>query len=391
MTRGKARAGGAKRTVVEIIQSAAHQGEGLLRAALTFEAALAVERKRRVNDKLTAMAATITELMEAQEQMAESQKVFMEGGKALVDSNRTMMETIKAQAEEIMALKALVQESSRPRSYSGAVVGQSAAEGVNVAQKQYPVSEGKQVQRGRPQVSRRISPCHRHGQVQRRKEQLHRHRRLPPSRTHDQQGHRKAEQCSPVKCDSVAKQCVLDEVVDDGKTLKKDFLKGFKANNGSEEADCTVMKATWLSKGNAAKKVGSLKVWLKNKVGEDHLLRAGTAVFGAMGAFCSPFVVGENSGPCYRCNRYAHKQASCTSHARCAICSKGHRRDECTNKDDPRCPACNDAHTVFDWTCKLHPQHYRRVGQQKSKARQEQHGAAADVGMDGTTHSSPSC
>ena len=37
-------------------------------------------------------------------------------------------------------------------------------------------------------------------------------------------------------------------------------------------------------------------------------------------------------GPCYHCNWYGHKQALCTSHIRCAICSKGHRRDDCTNR-----------------------------------------------------------
>jgi hypothetical protein len=57
----------------------------------------------------------------------------------------------------------------------------------------------------------------------------------------------------------------------------------------------------------------------------------------------SPFIVRDYSGPYYHCNRYGHKQASCTSYLRCAICSKGYHRDECTNKDSLKCPACGDA------------------------------------------------
>jgi hypothetical protein len=48
-----------------------------------------------------------------------------------------------------------------------------------------------------------------------------------------------------------------------------------------------------------------------------------------------PFIVRDNSGLCYHCTRYGHKQASCTSYLRCAICSKGHCRDEYTNEDSP--------------------------------------------------------
>jgi hypothetical protein len=145
----------------------------------------------------------------------------------------------------------------------------------------------------------------------------------------------------------------------------------------------------WLSKVDAKKKVWSMVVWLKNRVDADYLMRRGTAMFGVTDAFCSPFIVRDNSGPCYHCNRYGHKQASCTSYIRCAICSKGHRLDECTNKDSPKCPACGDAHTVFDWACKLHPQHYRHVGQQKAKTRQGERGADMDIDMDGYARTSP--
>ena len=199
----------------------------------------------------------------------------------------------------------------------------------------------------------------------------------------------KGEQWYPVKFDSVVKQCVLDQVVNDGQTLNKDFAKDFKADNSCETAECTVMKATWLSKVDSKKKGGSMVVWLKNRVDAEYLLRTGTAMFGATDAFCSPFIVRDKSGPCYHCNRYGHKQASCTSSVRCAICSKGHRRDECPNKDSPKCPACGDAHTVFDWACKLHPQHYRHVGQQKAKTRQDQRGAAIDIDTESVPRTSP--
>lgn len=151
------------------------------------------------------------------------------------------------------------------------------------------------------------------------------------------------------------------------------------------------MKATWLSKADAAKKVGSLVMWLKNKADTDYLLRTRVVMFGATGAFCSPFVIRDNSGPCYNCNRYGHKQASCTSRIRCASCSKGHSRDDCTSKDNPKCPACGDRHTVFDWSCKRHPQHYRHLGQQKAKERHNQRVGSADVEMDDARPNTTSC
>jgi hypothetical protein len=57
-----------------------------------------------------------------------------------------------------------------------------------------------------------------------------------------------------------AKQCVLDQDVNDGKMLNKGFAKDFKADNSCETAECTVTKGTWLSKADAKKKVGSMVV-----------------------------------------------------------------------------------------------------------------------------------
>jgi hypothetical protein len=109
-----------------------------------------------------------------------------------------------------------------------------------------------------------------------------------------------------------------------GETLNKNLAKDFKADNRCEMAGCTATKAIWLSKFDAKKKLRSMVVWLKSKVDADYLLRTDTATFGSADAFYSPSIVRDNSGPCYHCNRYGHKQASCTSQIRCAICSKGH-------------------------------------------------------------------
>jgi len=106
-------------------------------------------------------------------------------------------------------------------------------------------------------------------------------------------------------------------------------------------------------------------------------------MFGATGAYYSSFIIKDNSGPYYYCNRYGHKQASCTSHIRCTICSKGHRRDDCPNRDSPKCPAYGEGHTIFNWACKLYLQHWRYVGQQKAKATRSVLRAGRDIEMEG--------
>jgi hypothetical protein len=62
-----------------------------------------------------------------------------------------------------------------------------------------------------------------------------------------------------------------------------------------------------LSKIDAIKKVGSLVIWLKNKLVVDHLLQAGIAIFGAIGTYCSKWERREDTLPCFNCNRYRHK------------------------------------------------------------------------------------
>ena len=63
-----------------------------------------------------------------------------------------------------------------------------------------------------------------------------------------------------MKFDSVVKQCVLDQEVNDGRTLNKGFAKDFKADNSYETAAYIAIKATWLSKVDSKKKVGSIVV-----------------------------------------------------------------------------------------------------------------------------------
>jgi hypothetical protein len=436
VTRGKARAGGAKRTTMRVRPSMVEGCEGSQQDAPGFEAASTAARKRKaedsVNDKLTAMAVTIEQLVAGQKEMAESQKAFLESNKAILDRNKELMETIKTQGEEIKALKALIPNGSSQRTYSEITANSGMSIGSQTSQTRSTSAGSSQVRKEKPQVqderavsvdmgrfkgaknnynvirdslrdglkvnkvtekltikSLRPGPGDRIDVVFADKDEANKAKQHTRWLTSSLNGARiKGDQWYPVKFDSVVKQCVLDQDLNDGKTLKKDFAKDFKADNGCEMAECTVMKATWLSKVDAKKRVGSMVVWLKSRVDADYLLRTGTGMFGATDAFCSPFTVRDNSGPCYHCNRYGHKQASCTSQIRCAICSKGHRRDDCTNKDSPKCPACGDSHTVFDWACKLHPQHYRHVGQQKAKTRQGQRSAAMDVDMDGTAHAS---
>jgi hypothetical protein len=90
--------------------------EGSQQDAPGFEAASTAARKRKaedsVNDKLTAMAATIEQLAAGQKEMAESQKALLESSKAILDRNKELMESIKTQGEEIETLKALIQTSA---------------------------------------------------------------------------------------------------------------------------------------------------------------------------------------------------------------------------------------------------------------------------------------
>jgi hypothetical protein len=167
----------------------------------------------------------------------------------------------------------------------------------------------------------------------------------------------RGEQWYPVKCDSVAKNDVMDLEKNDGKTLRDGVLLEFKEQNSTDTIDCTAMKVAWLSKRQSEKRVGSLVIWLKLSAAADHLLQQGTARFKASGAFCSRFEQRESIDLCYNCNRYGHKQANCMNKTKCGICSNPHNTGNCSQRDSPRCPACKGEHTIFDKKCKLHPKH----------------------------------
>ena len=64
----------------------------------------------------------------------------------------------------------------------------------------------------------------------------------------------------------------MDRTADDGKTLQQTLCHEFSKENTAEGIDFTAMKVHWLSKIDSAKKVGSLVIWLKNKLAADYLL-----------------------------------------------------------------------------------------------------------------------
>ena len=171
----------------------------------------------------------------------------------------------------------------------------------------------------------------------------------------------------PIKCDLVAKQAVLDSTAKDGATLKQEVGKEFQIQNSVEGIDCTVMKARWISRGDSAKKTGSMVIWLKHKVAADHLMAKGTALFGATGSFCSKWETHDYGMLCFNCNKHGHLQAACKAPPRCAICSGTHKRFDCKQQSNPKCPVCNQkGHTALSWECTMHPQHWKFKG--KSKA-----------------------
>ena len=179
------------------------------------------------------------------------------------------------------------------------------------------------------------------------------------------------EEWFPVKCDLVAKQAVLESTEGDP-TLKKELAAQFKEQNSTADVDCTVTKARWLSKVDLQKKAGSLVLWLKNKAAASYLLNKGTAMFGATGAFCSPWEAREVGQLCFNCNRHGHLQAACTAPPRCAICSGKHQRLDCKQQTNPKCPVCNKkGHTALSWECAMHASHWKYIGRMKSTAAKE--------------------
>jgi hypothetical protein len=92
-------------TTMRVRPSAVEGSESSQQAAPSFEAAVTAARKRKaedsVNDKLTAMAVTIEQLIAAQKEMAESQGAFLESNKAILDRNKELTDMSKMQGGEI--------------------------------------------------------------------------------------------------------------------------------------------------------------------------------------------------------------------------------------------------------------------------------------------------
>lgn len=180
VTRGKARAGRVKTATMRVRSSAGEDGGASLKVAPRFVAALTAARKRKakdsVNNKLTAVAETIAQLVAAQKQTAESQRVFHDSNKAilsrmkaLLESNQAMTVTIKAQGEEIKALKALLQGSRKPGTYSEVTANSGAHMSSQTSRTRFASAGGSQVCKEVTGPRRASSVC-RPGQVQRRKE-----------------------------------------------------------------------------------------------------------------------------------------------------------------------------------------------------------------------------
>jgi hypothetical protein len=161
--RGKVTVGETKKMSMRAGPRVVEKSEGSQQIAPSFEAASTAARKRTaedsVNDKLAAMAETIGQLVTAQRRTAESQKAFPQSNKAVFDrnkplseSNQAIMETIKAQGEEIKALKALLQESSRPGSHSEVFANSGTPMGSQTSQTRSASAGSSQVRKEKPQV-----------------------------------------------------------------------------------------------------------------------------------------------------------------------------------------------------------------------------------------------
>jgi hypothetical protein len=389
----------------------------LAKTAKVFAATSELERKRKAEQSMADQIAALREMVlqlikgqEAQREQAEaervSQKQEVEELKAIIQSLRqeterqsratTVLEGLSeksvrtptysqvAQAGQQQATK--TQKITIPSSQKGRLstgparaderavnidTGRTKAEKADFAVVKERLQEGldkQKVTEGLKIDFLRPGPGDRIEVVFENKEQAEKARKHTQWATGQMPGTRvRGEEWYPIKCDMVAKQVVMDGEVGDGKTLKKDVCQAFMKDNTRDGHDFTAMKVHWLSKPDLAKKVGSLVIWLKSKLAAEHLLQSGTAIFGATGAYCSKWERREDNLPCFNCNKYGHKQASCTSAPKCALCSGKHSRLKCPRPTELCCPACNkEGHSVFDWKCQLHPNHWKHAGMQKA-------------------------
>jgi hypothetical protein len=146
-----------------------------------------------------------------------------------------------------------------------------------------------------------------------------------------------------------------------GKSLRPEVVTNFVADNSNDSIDCTAMKATWISRPSD-KVNGSMIVWFKKREAAAYLLRKLTVSFGPTAGFAAPYVSNENNDPCFNSNAYGHYQFKCKKPARCGHCSGNHQSRECTNRDNPRCPACSGAHSIMDRRCVANPRHKNERG-----------------------------
>ncbi|KAM0708839.1 hypothetical protein Q7P35_005492 [Cladosporium inversicolor] len=240
------------------------------------------------------MAATIPQLVMAQKQTAESQKAFLESNKAisdcnkaLLESNKELTETIKTQGKEIKALKALLEETPRPRSYSEAIANSGTSVDLQSSQTRSTSAASSQLHKENPQVQddRAVSIDMARFEGSKNNYNVIRdglRARLKVNNVTEKLTIKSLQPSPGNRIDVLFAD--KDEANKANKTLNKGFAKDFKADNSCKTADCTAMKATWLDKVDAKK-------------------RTGTAMFGATDAFCSLFVVRDDSSLCYYYNR----------------------------------------------------------------------------------------
>ena len=398
--------------------SAAGASPQLAKTARVFASSSELERKRKaeqsIADQIAALREMVLQLIKGQEEQkkqAEEQKVLYEKQAVELGAvNKALREETEKHGRTIALLEALSEKSARTPTYSEAAKTglQQTSKGqkitVSPSQKERSSTEAARkderaisIDTGRTKAEKadfalvkerlqngldkakvteglkieflRPGPGERIEVVFKDKEQAEKARKHTQWVTGQMPGTRiKGEEWYPIKCDMVAKQAVIDEKASDDKTLKTTVCQDFGKDNSVGGHDFTAMKVHWLSKADVTKKVGSLVIWLKNKLAADYLLRNGTAIFGATGAYCSKWERREDNLPCFNCNRYGHKQAACKAAPRCALCSRQHSRHNCTHPTELKCPACNKAgHSVFDWQCQLHPSHWKYKGTLKSK------------------------
>jgi hypothetical protein len=392
--------------------SAASTSPQLAKTAKVFASSSELERKRKAEQSMADQIAALREMVLQLIRGQEEQKLFYEKQAAELGAvHKALREETEKHGRTITLLEALSERSVRTPTYSEAAktglqqTARSQKTTVSPSQKERSstevarkderavsidtgrtkaekedftlvkeklqsgldkakVTEGLKIEFLRPGPGQRIEV------VFKDKEQADKARKHTRWATEQMPGTRvKGEEWFPVKCDMVAKQAVMDSEVGDGKTLKKDVCQAFTKDNARDEHDFTAMKVHWLSRSDLTKKVGSLVIWLKSKVAAEHLLQSGTAIFGATGAYCSKWERRDDKLPCFNCNKYGHKQASCTAALKCALCSGKHSRLNCPRPTELCCPACNkEGHSVFDWQCRLHPNHWKYAGKQKTAA-----------------------